>query len=1099
MSSPYKSNIAHLSTGYIHFADPTKPWTPNDFPTLPSTTLSLGAQGRIEDANIQALSFTNAISYEPYEPQAIKPSLSKPLQVSQTGVVSYSEPKVGFVSTVSAPFHGDVRSFQVSTIGGAHILDVTNPIPDTITNALGKLDSWIANAFLLQPPAIQPTESESTSLYSGVRWVNFNTYNILDKFVPYVTNIILTIGNVSTGNYCTLKITNPALFPYKTYRNGISPQQTPLVKLRIYSDFFVQTADSLYTKDSLLSNGFTILNEYGDAQIPSSGNVFAIDNTNRAYTYTTLSVYLPNLTNSYPKNTPIPVNIQYSNNTDGFINIAHTTLTQATVGGPSAPIYMSSVTSGLSTQTVELQNPTYADVNQSVQDPYFSSYSVKYTLKEMLAQNRVVNTGFRYGIPNIQSLPNSYSNVAYQQDIPYQSSIQQSVLRGTPDHPLIPGAVWSTSVYATNLGKVQGAEKAGPFLSTLFPANTLPNISSIAIQPSAVSYIQPANNGRIKTMNYSGGVWTTGTNVNTDVYYISTPTALDYRLSTAVQFNAHPGDQSTITANTFFTGVNEQRVNPMSLQLSTFNYDFPIGSNLSLANGSNQLNAIVSDTQAVSTFQKFFYQVDVSGTQYISSISSPTQSIELALTNRTAFGQVQTFSTSAYQFKTEPLFGCSTSNIIYKNTCTSTAQICGLYSPAIGGALQYDLGGANFANLYANPQFGTGALYMNSNSIGPLTGYSTHKIFSGATEITTLPLPQNTVLTISSCAAYIGSNVFQNPLAPSAIRIGASVIPANPINMPSTLYSTVQSMYIDTTSQSVLSLQQGTSNAYGLRIKSFLPQTTQFSTINNIGDGVDSNGNFQGGLNIPLTGLVSVNSNGVLSVNSNTTYNHTSTLSTIYTDTYTRELLFANGTFGHPNGLDFSQFSGQVLGLSNALYPDFTGDLSADSNGGYRYATFLYENAFGSPQAIQYLNIRFKNPSLVSTITTTRSSNAYFPDWPMNEYFTSSMMIRVHAKVLGSYNEGPNRQIETAWVNVLKERDDFTFDDTVYDIGTCAKVAMDGNDVIYTAQINRRYFTKICPVIRVGISRDAGLASAKPITFDGIQVTYSDTYTNNPC
>ena len=1099
MASPYKSNIVHLSTGYIHFADPTKPWSPNDFPTLPSTTLSLGAQGRIEDANIQALSFTNAISYEPYEPQTIKPSLSKALQVSQSGVVSYSEPKVGFVSTVSAPFHGDVRSFQISTIGGAHILDVTNPIPDTITNAIGKLDSWIGNAFLLQPPAIQPMESETNSLYSGVRWLNFNTYNILDKFVPYVTNIILTIGNISTGNYCTLKISNPALFPYKTYRNGISPQQTPLVKLRIYSDFFVSTADSLYTKESLITNGFTILNEYGNAQFPSSGNVIAIDTTNRAYTFTTLSVYLPNLGSSYSKDTAIPVNIQYSNNTDGIINIAHTTLSQSSTGGPSSPLYLSSVNAGVSTQTVELQKPLYADSVKSVEEPYFSSYSVKYTLTQMAALNRITNTGFRYGIPNIQSLPNSYSNMTYQQDIPYQSFIQQSLLGGTSTNPLIPGAIWSTSVYATNLAKVHGAEKAGPHLSTLFPVNTLPNISTISVQPQSVSYLQPANNGAIKTLNYSGGVWVTGANINTDVYYISSPTALEYRLSSPVQFNAYPGDQSTINANTYYTGVNQQRVNPMTLQLSTFNYDFPLNTNLSLTNGSNVLQATLSDTQAVSTFQKFFYNVDLTGKHYISSISSPTQSIELALTNRTAFGQVQTFSTSAYAFKTEPLAGSSTSKILYKNACTSTSQICGLYSPSLGGALQYDLGGANFANLYARPQFGTGALYMNNDPIGPVTGYSTHKIFSGASELTTLPLPQNTVLTISSCAAYIGSNVFQNPLNPSAIRIGAAVNPADPINTPSTLYSTIQSMYIDTRSQSVLSLQQGTSNAYGLRIKSFLPQTNQFNTLNNIGDGVDSKGIFQGGLNVPLTGLISVNSGGALSVNSAANYNHASTISTIHTDTYSRELLFANGQFGHPNGLDFSQFTGKVLGLSNVLYPDFAGDLSADSNGGYRYATFVYENAFDSPTPVQYMNIRFKNPSRVSTITTTRSSNFYFPDWPMNEYFTSSMMIRVHAKVLGSYNEGPNRQIETAWVNVLKERDDFTFDDTVYDTGTCAKVAMDGNDVIYTAQINRRYFTKICPVLRVGISRDAGLASLNPITFDGIQVTYSDTYTNNPC
>ena len=189
-----------LSSGQILFADPTKTWIPENFPTLPSTLMSLTAAGTVESASFHTLTLSNAVSYEPYEPQNLLPALSKVLHISQQGTISYSEPKVGMVSTVSAPFQKDVRGFQASTIGAAHILDVSSAAPDTLTNALGKLDSWIANAFLLQPPAVNAVEADTNSLYGGVRWLNFNTYSVFDKFVPYVSRILFTIGDPLTNN-----------------------------------------------------------------------------------------------------------------------------------------------------------------------------------------------------------------------------------------------------------------------------------------------------------------------------------------------------------------------------------------------------------------------------------------------------------------------------------------------------------------------------------------------------------------------------------------------------------------------------------------------------------------------------------------------------------------------------------------------------------------------------------------------------------------------------------------------------------------------------------------------------------------------------------
>jgi hypothetical protein len=408
-------------------------------------------------------------------------------------------------------------------------------------------------------------------------------------------------------------------------------------------------------------------------------------------------------------------------------------------------------------------------------------------------------------------------------------------------------------------------------------------------------------------------------------------------------------------------------------------------------------------------------------------------------------------------------------------------------TPAVNGRLVYDLAGANFANTYAANHFGIGSLFLNGSSIGLTQIYSTNKIYSGATEITTLPFPQNTVLTISSCFANIGY-AYVNPLNPKPVTIGASVTPANPIGRPSTLFSSIHSMFLDTVSQTF-------TPANGMRIRSLLP-LSQYTNANQIGDGV-VNGAIDVGLNVPISTLMGVTTHNTLSINPTIRYNHASTLTA---DTYRRELIYTNGAFKHPAGLNFSPYSGALLGNSSAVYPNFTDDLSQDSNDGYRYATFVYESPiYSTPTPFQYLHIRVKNPSIVSTITNVRSSNACFPDSPMNEYYTSSMMVRMHAKILGSYNVGANQSTETAWFNALKERSAYNYDDNVYDLGACVQSVMDGNDIVYTTQFNRRFFTKICPVVRIGISRDASANKTYPITFDGIQVSYSDTYASGPC
>ena len=128
-----------LSSGQILFADPTKPWTPENFPNLPSTALSLTTAGTIATRNISTLTFSNAITYANYE-QAVKSQLTKSLVINASGDVSYDDPKVSLVSTSLGAFNIGISNWVPYSIGGAGI---TSKPADSLTNAIAKLDSWI--------------------------------------------------------------------------------------------------------------------------------------------------------------------------------------------------------------------------------------------------------------------------------------------------------------------------------------------------------------------------------------------------------------------------------------------------------------------------------------------------------------------------------------------------------------------------------------------------------------------------------------------------------------------------------------------------------------------------------------------------------------------------------------------------------------------------------------------------------------------------------------------------------------------------------------------------------------------------------------------
>jgi hypothetical protein len=574
-----ESSIAHLSSGSLLFNDPTLPWSPDDFPTLPSTALAVTFQGTIATGNISTLTLTNQIQYAPFEPESIRPSLTKTLQINQGGQVILQEPTVQFLSTTSQAFQQPVGSFAQSTIGGAGIQDVTAN-PDTLTNALGKLDAWITNAFLLQPPGVQPITSETNVFYGGVQWLNFPTYNILDKFVPFVNSILFIVGDPTTANYLTFEINDPTLFPYKTYTDGISPHFAPLVRLRIFTNCFVPTADALYTKTVMQTKCVKIITEMGDATLPTVGKVFALDQTDGTTTYTTVSLYLPNLPNSYPVGTEVPIKIVYLNKTSSPVTLTSASTVQATTGDPGAVTSVTPLYETPSSIALQVVAPTYSDTTGLVTTPFFSTYQVEYTLQQM--NSAAPGLGFRYGIPDPATIPGdeaAYSNVSFTQSIPFETCNQVLALTGTTANPLVPGAQWSNSINATNCVGNAGPVTALPILSTLFPTVTAPSMTNIPLQnmsPGETRFI-----GTLTSPYYDNG-WNLSTIVPNDVFFFSTPSFLNYQLSTPVQWNdgSYPGDRNTLTLNLYHTDEAGNQTNPATLAVASTSDDFPLNTPL---------------------------------------------------------------------------------------------------------------------------------------------------------------------------------------------------------------------------------------------------------------------------------------------------------------------------------------------------------------------------------------------------------------------------------------------------------------------------------------------------------------------------------------
>lgn len=1028
---------------------------------------------------------SNAIDYEVFEPQAIRASLTKPVTIDAQGNLAYRDVRVGFVSTINAAFGStDIQSFTPATIGGPDIQDVQATKPDTLTNALGKLDGWIAEAFLQQPPAVKPVRQEVTSLYGGIQWKNFTTYMLLDKQVPHVSGIVLILGDPASADYLTLDIQDSAYFPYKAYTDGVSPYNFPLVRLRVFTDFFpFQSSATSYTKQSMTTKQIRLVSESGAAQLPPLGKVIAFEHTDGEDTFTTVNLYLPTIRTAYPVGTELPVRIAYVNKTEGAVHVAELSTLQVSVGAPSAPRAITAMGAAPTSITFSITPPLYSDATGQVAEPYISSYRTHYTLKRMAYAHQDVR-GFRYGIPDVDTIPAdlaSYTTTATHTSayLPTQST----VLTG-----LVPGARWSTSVDAYNLVNQVGPAAPGPYVSTLFPAvQTAVNISSASVYTTNAD-VRPAGSVRMFSYTPADG-WKTTLPVTHDIVYVSTVTTLDLALDAPIQWNdvSYPGNRDAIAVATKFTDTNGITQTVDQLAITAVNDVLPAG----VPQTAGALQVVLSDTHTLPAHTQYYYKADVTTQHVVDTASPQIRSLVVEQTSQaiTGFSDpiiTRTMSTPAYRYASEPVSIYATDAIIYTSTCTNLAQVSGLYTPSKDTRFHFDIQGSNFAYTYGSPTVGTGQLWMDQTPVGPKSEYSSFlRIYNGPIEQTTVPFPIDTQLTVSSLTAGFNADVFMDPGNVKSITVQGALNPVDPVSQTQVVdYVLDPTIYIDTVSLNRVSQFSNAAGMYGQRVVSLLPRAG--ATFTSINDSVAPDGTHGDGLDVSVSAFIQVVANNALQIVPRALYTHTSSISSIYTDYYSRELLFMNGVYMHPAGYDFSVFSPSLLGVSpsKAIYPSFIYDMVYDQNRGFRYASFAYDtSALVAPRPYEYITIRIQKPTPVNVITTARANNG-FPQTPVAPPYMTHMRVRLHVKLLGSSTDGA---FETEWINGFKLYEPARFDDAVFDTGGLATVTQVGTDVEYTLKINPRYYTKLTAIVRIGISQDGSINGGEPLMFDAVQ------------
>jgi hypothetical protein len=1098
------ANQVTLSSGQILFADPTKSWGPNNFPNLPSTALSITAAGTIASRNISTLSFSNVIQYQSYENPSLRSNLKKSLIINSAGQVNYDDPRMSLVSTSLSAYNSGLRNFSSSNIGGPGIES-----DETVTNAVAKIDGWIANSLLKQPPAVNITQIESNSIYGGVRWNNFPVYKTLQFSIPYTSGIVLLLGDPVSNNFLTLELSNQIWFPDRLFIDGLNSDFNPIVRVRVFNSCFNTNASIVCSKATLTTQCVQIIGEGGIYTLPPTGKVFSIENSVDGDTYTTVNLYLPQV----PSGTDIPIRIMYINNTqesDNGVNIAQTSTTITTFGGPSPVSLITQTASTISSFTFQVTPPLFSDAVAQVSSCFLSTYTVNYNARQFNSAH-ASERGYRYGLvtPNITSpYLSSYVNSTFTYNTIVQPGIQNITITGSGGNKVLPGLQWSTSIFAINAANKIGSTISGPNPTlSAFPTNNAPNISSINIQFTSPWAVNNTSNF-LGNLTYNGG-WTITSPVTQNVVFISTTQNTNWELRNKVLFNdkTFPGSRSTIAITSIFKdidGVNQI----INLPISSFAQDFRLNSSYTAINNGNFISTFLTDSQLDIGSQQFFYDANISGSHTISTIGTSVQSLQATLTNYriTGFNNPivsQIFSTPLYEFITEPTSNYSTTGISYKSSITNGVFISGLFSPTINSEFEFDIFARNFINRFANfSSIGSGQLFYGTDPVGPVVNYrSSVNIKFGLADITTLPFPQNSILTLAQCQVPFTASIYQDPSDPKDIIIKAAATSAHPVSPNQRLdFNLGPSFYIDTVSD--VSTFVNINSESGLRVISMLPRYDEPGTNNNMNDGIDANGLTSNGLNVSLSSYFVMGLSNTLTVSTSVLYNNDTSLSQVsFTNPFSRELLYTNKRFTHPAGYNFSIFSGVSLGNPGAIYPDFTYDLVSDTNFGNRYASFIYlaeSNAI--PTKYQFVNIRVKNPSALSTITDTRIDQNYaFPDAPIPDSNLQYSKVRMHMAIIGAHNVTRYSTIQTSWINCFKPVDYSIFDDSIYDVGGLVSVSTSGTDVYYKVQMNRRSYTSIYPIIRVGISRDGSVAELpansdyEPISFEDINVSVSDS------
>jgi len=244
--------------------------------------------------------------------------------------------------------------FKPSTIGGTDIRDATG-IPrssaDTYTNAITKLDYWLYENLVDQPPAPSYTNISNTISSINYYWANPKQFKlgILNVHAPYISTLKFKLYSnaipATAGLFATFEVGTPYIPHSGTPVQGVEFMNNfPNGTINVYSN-------AIY-KSYILQVGVAS-DKLNTSLGPYRCDVFFnnySENSNKILNYSSNSI--ANLVTRAPTTNDFRIDI-YNNNTIGVYIIATTTATYLT----PAPVYYYSVDSGYGLNPVNVIGP----------------------------------------------------------------------------------------------------------------------------------------------------------------------------------------------------------------------------------------------------------------------------------------------------------------------------------------------------------------------------------------------------------------------------------------------------------------------------------------------------------------------------------------------------------------------------------------------------------------------------------------------------------------------------------------------------------------------------------------------------------------------